>query len=410
MDLIDVKISEIKNLGLIYLYNTDSIFTREENRYLGLKISYNNAKDYIQMDYIDPHFPDLIKKIISRYNQEKDNRNIILLGNLTKRLFEDDEIRKISEERQSYNSEGLSLFSTNLEKLKSFEPYLKEVLRIILERLKRYKVVTIDKIDGYNKKYVVNYSIGSVKKSFPIIISFIDNKTISFKIGTVDEMLIGVTGTIKNDLSEIICEWKSDICNASGHVLYDVVNNIVDKKVTLLDEDVYHNDVGDTIIDSDIELIQFYLNLFSIEWDKEFMKTSDYNFIFGYDNSKIVKEEDALVENHGMQLYVTDNEVVLKYVARDSLKKYNNALRVDLEEELCEITVKKVYFDGDTHLLVEKTSGNAYGKKYDYVIYKTGDIDFKQPFEIQKEARIDTEVQSIYDVTTKALELMGGNN
>ncbi|MCH5166674.1 MAG: hypothetical protein J1F35_02155 [Erysipelotrichales bacterium] len=410
MDLTEVKISEIKNLGLIYVYSTDSVFTDEENKYLGIKVSYDNSKNFIQMDYKNPHFPSLVKKIISQYYKEKDNRNIILLGNLTNKFIEDDEIRRIAEERQKYQSEGLTLFGTRVEKLKAFEPYLKETIGFILKYLKRYDGVTIGEIDGYNKKFIVNYSIGSVNKQLQMIIGFIDDRTIDFRIGAINGEAIDIQGKITNNFNEVVVEWNNTSKNGNGIIVYDVNNAIVEKKVTISGEDLYHQTEGDTITNSDIELINFYLKLFGISWDKEFMKTGDNNFIFGYDNNDITKEEDALVINHGMQLFITDDEVVLKYVVRDSLKKYKNSFHVDLDEELCEITVKKVIIDNETHLLIEKTSGNSYGKKYDYVIYKTGNIDFKKPFEVEQEIKIDTEVKSIYDVIKRTKELTGGNN
>lgn len=410
MDLIDVKISEIKNLSTIFVYNTDSIFTKDENKYLGIRVSYANSKDYIKMDYKDPHFPALVKKIISRYYQEKDNRNIILLGDLTKRLIEDDEIKKICEKRLDYNSVGLTLFSTNKEKLASFEPYLKETLKFILKHLKRYEVVTINSIDGYNKKFVVEYSIGPVQKELPIIIYFTDDKTIKFQLGSIDGETIDVQGSITNNLNQVVATWESNTRNASGLIAYDIADDIVEKKVTIADIVTHHQVVGDTIIDSDIELINFYLSLFGITWDKEFMKTDDYNFIFGYVEKKLEKDEDLLVESYGMQLYITDDEVVLRHITRDSLNKYDNSLHLDLDEELCEITVKKIDVGKDINLLIEKTSSNNSGKKYEYVVYNVGDIDFHKPFKVYDEVRINDEVKSIHDVINKTLELRGGNN
>ena len=37
MDLKEVQISEIKNLKLIYVFTTDSIFKNESNKYVGAK-------------------------------------------------------------------------------------------------------------------------------------------------------------------------------------------------------------------------------------------------------------------------------------------------------------------------------------------------------------------------------------
>ena len=37
------KVNEIRNLNLIYVYSTNSIFDKDNNKYVGIKIVYNNA-------------------------------------------------------------------------------------------------------------------------------------------------------------------------------------------------------------------------------------------------------------------------------------------------------------------------------------------------------------------------------
>ena len=36
------RVNEIKNLNLIYVYSTNSIFDKDNNKYVGIKIVYNN--------------------------------------------------------------------------------------------------------------------------------------------------------------------------------------------------------------------------------------------------------------------------------------------------------------------------------------------------------------------------------
>ena len=45
-----------------------------------------------------------------------------------------------------------------------YTKYLTKVLKIIFKAIKNYDCVNIDSIDGFNHKYVVNYSIGNIKK------------------------------------------------------------------------------------------------------------------------------------------------------------------------------------------------------------------------------------------------------
>lgn len=55
------KINEIRNLNLIYVFSTNSIFDNDNKKYVGIKLVYNNAS-ILEVDYRDPLFGSLIKK------------------------------------------------------------------------------------------------------------------------------------------------------------------------------------------------------------------------------------------------------------------------------------------------------------------------------------------------------------
>ena len=71
MDIIEAKISEIKNLNLIYVFTTDNILRDKNSEYIGVKIVYDKDK-VLNLDYKNKHFELFLKKILSRYNKEKD--------------------------------------------------------------------------------------------------------------------------------------------------------------------------------------------------------------------------------------------------------------------------------------------------------------------------------------------------
>ena len=81
MKLSEAQIYSIKNLDLIYIFATDSILNNETNKYIGAKVVYDNKKT-LTFDYTDKYFEKYIKKILEVYNNEKDNRNIVLLGDI----------------------------------------------------------------------------------------------------------------------------------------------------------------------------------------------------------------------------------------------------------------------------------------------------------------------------------------
>lgn len=408
MDLTNIKISEIKNLNLIYLYSTDSIFTKDEKKYLGIRVVYNNNKDYMSLDFKDSHFSSLVKHIIKRYNQEKDSRNIILLGALTQKLMSDEELIKISEERQSFSSNGLTLFDTNKEKIKVFEPYIKEVIKDLLKSLKQYDVVSVDKIDGYNNRYIIEYSIGNVKKELHVILSLSEKDTLLFKIRIFDGINLLIEGQIKNELNNVFVDYKTEDNSVSGNYIYDAIDNNVLKKVVSGNNTIYYSEDADTIVDEDRKLVDFYLNLFSISWDNEFLKTADNNYIFGCSENLLEEQDNILKENHGMQLYITDDVVKLKYKIKNGISKFNNYLNVELDYTLYEITLSKLEINGKMYALIEKVTSNEFGKKYDYTIHEIDDVSFKNPFSI-KDTNTLSDIKSLYDVKNMVLKRTGGN-
>lgn len=159
------------------------------------------------------------------------------------------------------------------------------------------------------------------------------------------------------------------------------------------------------MISEDQELIAFYLKLFGIDWNQEFIKTGDYNYISGMESNLLEEESNVLVEDHGIQLYIKDDRVVLKYKVKNGIAKYNNTLNVELEYTEYEIILTKLLIVNEPHILIEKVSRNDFGKKYDYEVYKTEDIDFTKPFTTESAIKIDEQPHSLYDIKKKVLSL-----
>ena len=108
MDLITAQISEIKNLNLIQIYATDSVFNDNTNKYIGARVVFNN-NNVLSLNYKDKHFQIFIKKILEKYKEEKDNRNIILLGELTKKLVADPDFQVLNQrEKVGVQDKGIS--------------------------------------------------------------------------------------------------------------------------------------------------------------------------------------------------------------------------------------------------------------------------------------------------------------
>ena len=386
MDALDIEISQIKNLNMIYLYNIDNALSNRERKYIGLQVTYNNHKSKIDLDFKDKHFADLLKKVMYRYNQEKDKRNIVLLGDLSEVLFEDDEILETALKRNEFNSTGRKVFGSMKELIKPFLPYLKEIITLVLTQ--------IQEITGYNKRFIVHYSIVGIKKEFPITLYFSDENTLNFQIGFIEGKSIGISGYINNEIDKVSYNFNHPYERYKGNFEYDLKAKTVEKNILLDGVPIYESNESDTITKEDAEVIKFYLELFEIEFNGEVLKTDDNNFLLGTKISGYTN---------------------LKYRLKNCLNKLKYKIDIPLDFEDYEITLKRIDINNRKRLIVECITTNNIGKKYDYVVYETDNIDFKHPFEIKGKEILEGEIKSLYDIEKKLIrkevhKVEGGEN
>ena len=125
MDLIEAKIAEIKNLNLIYIFTTDNILKNKTDKYVGVKVLYDKDKTF-SLDYKSEHFETFMKRILVRYNKEKNKRNIILLGDLTKKLMQDSFFALKEEKGESSQTSGI-LVNAKKNNVKAYHKYLNRI-------------------------------------------------------------------------------------------------------------------------------------------------------------------------------------------------------------------------------------------------------------------------------------------
>ena len=396
MDLKEVQISEIKNLNLIYIFTTDNILRGKSEKYIGIKIVYDDNRT-ISLDYKDKYFEKFIKRIIERYNKEKSSRNIILLGDLTKKIINDKSFESLGKEN-THKTVGISIFNTNNYELKKYEVYLIETLKNILKIAKGYEVIEIDKIDGYNNKFVVYYSVGTVKLEMHIILSFKDENHIDFRINHIDGINLNITGSIENNINNVLIKWSSKTTKLNGKTLYNAMYGLTEKTINSDIQTIYHSENSETVLKEDIELISFYLKLFNIPILKNIIKTDDNNYILGENEIINDIDEDIFYKNNGIQISIKENLVIIRYQVTNELSKYNNKINVTLSKNLTEFILTKMVFDKESYVLVEQKNTNEFGTSYNYNVYKTENFDLTKPFETKNMLNIDTDVSSIDDI------------
>lgn len=406
MDLKGVLISDIKNLELIYIYSYDSIFKNDTNKYIGAKVVYNNNK-ILSLDYKDKFFETFIRKILETYNIEKDSRKIILLGSLTKKLINESSFDVLKKENVTGNqNKGLAMFNSFDRYLIWFKNILKEAIKVIISYTKNYETFNITSIDGYNHKFFINYNIGSVKKSIPIIISQLDYDTISFRLNIIDKTLNSIEGKIENDCGKITIDW-TDKNNIEGHIEYTAQNNKAEKRIDSQEEVLYLDNTLNSITMDDTKIIDFYYNLCQLNKPSHILKINESSFVLTDEELISNEKEGKLYKKIGSQIELDKNNISIKYSIKNGFNKYDDQIRVTLDQDTVEIIISKICIDNKYYLLMEKKFKNNFNSSYSYSIIEVNcDLDLTKPFDIINTKEIKEEIIFLDDV--KKYVLRGG--
>lgn len=412
MDLKEVQISEIKNLNLVYVFTTDSIFKKGTNKYVGARVVFENNTRSLALDYKDKHFEKFIRRILERYNKEKDKRKIILLGELTKKLMSDSSFAVLEKvQKDGVQTVGIPSFNTSNRNIKEESPYLKQVMKMILMVYKNYEVVKVDSIDGFNKKYIVNYSVGPVKKMMPIIISQREDGVIDFKLKRIDDVQSPISGTLVSDGGLVDIKWQSDNEELQGSLLYDTQNGIVERKVTSNGQTIIYDENKDTLLEEDASLIKFYFDLCGLEIPSNITKVDDTSFLLSQETTLNDDEKEILYSNIGAQISVEQDEVRIKYRVKNCFSKYNNQINTVLDEEKEEITFKRIDLEPGYGIIVEvKTEAKDREPSFNHRIYEIdSEVDLRKPFEFTSTYHVDSEIKTMEKARQYVKQKKGGN-
>lgn len=393
MDLIQAQISEIKNLNAIYIFTTDSILKNNTEKYVGAKVVYDKDKTF-SLDYKSEYFSDFIKRILTRYNKEKNKRNIVLLGDLTKKLV-NDSLFDIEEEKQVFVQPTSILVNSKKNEVKRQEKYLKKVLKVIFKAIKNYDFVSIDSIDGFNHKYVVNYSIGNIKKQLHMLIFVKDEDNIDFRITNIDGDVVNINGTIEENLSIIKINWCDDVKNINGSIVYDSKEKIIEEKLYKDMQPIVSREYFDTLLDEDENIISFYLDLCNLKILNNIMKIDDNCYFLSDEN--VLGEDDTSIFYKGLScsINIYNDQVIIRYKEKNGISKYNEQIKVVLDEEINEFILKKLFVGNKFYILLEKRNIKDKNNNYNYNLLELdNDIDLFNPFDVKKKTEINQELKS----------------
>lgn len=412
MELKEVQISEIKNLNLIYVFTTDSIFKKGTNKYVGARVVFENNTRAFALDYKDKHFEKFIRRLLDRYNKEKDKRKIILLGELTKKLMSDSSFAVLEKvQNEGVQTSGIPSFNTSDRNVKEESPYLKQALEMILKIYKNYEVVEVDSITGFNKKFIVNYSVGSVKKTMPIVISRNGDGSLEFRLKRIDDIFAPISGTLLSDGGKVDIKWQSNDEDLQGFLLYDTQNGVVERKVTSNGQTIIYDENKDTLLEEDAALIKFYFDLCELEIPSHITKVDDTSFLLSQETTLNDDEKEILYSNIGTQISVEEDEVRINYRVKNCFSKYNDQINTVLDEEKEEIIFKRVNLEPGYGVLVEvKTESQTADASYNHRVFEVDSkVDLRKPFEYTNTYYVDSELKTMEKAKQYIKQRKGGN-
>ena len=366
MNLIEAQIADIKNLNTIYIFTTDSIL-KDNSKYIGAKVLYDKDKIF-SLDYKSEYFESFIKKILVRYNKEKNKRNIILLGDLTKKLVQDSFFTILEDKKEFKQTSGI-LVNNKKNQVKLYEVYLEKAIQVILKNLYNYEYVKVKKIDGFNYKYVVTYNC-PLERQLYMLIFIKEDGNLDFRISNIDKNNVNISGTIIDKFNSIEINWYESNQNLKGIVTLNIKDKLITERVYKEDEPYYFKENEDTLLDEDEEIINFYTELFGIKKLSNVMKVADCNYLLSDSNVLVENDEGIFYNNTQVQISLLDEDVIIKEKIKNGISKYNDEIKVTLDEEINEYTLKQLEIDSKFYILIQKRTKKNNSNTYSYEVLK----------------------------------------
>lgn len=367
------RVNEIRNLNLIYVYSTNSIFDKENNKYVGIKLVYNNAS-ILEVDYRDPLFGLLIKRVLERYNKEKNQRNIVLLGDFTKELIQNASFYVLEEKEEKNNQ--IDYYSYENKLLNKYKPYLFETLKAIFNEIfKNYSFKVIG-LEGFNRKFRLEYSISGVSKSTNMIIYNKDNE-LHFKIGNIENSNEYIIGSIKQTNNKVISEFNYG--EYKGKLEYDALNKEALEEIYVDNYLYYTNDNKKLLYDDDMGKILYYLEQLGIPYTDNVLMINDNTFLCFY-SENIDKEGELLYRENLIFMNFSEDRIDITKTMREGFSKYDGIVSVLLDENEDTITIRKLY-DLNNEFLVKEVCKNG-DYSYEVAILDT-DKDLSRNYRLE---------------------------
>ena len=372
-------INEIKNINLIYVFSKTSIFNKTDNNFIGLTVVYADGNKTLKIDYQDPNFAKAIVRVVDRYEKEKDKRKIILLGEYTRKFLKDKSCFKIEKETDTKNDQ-IPYFSWENKAVCKYQKYLYGMICFIAKNIYKSDTFSITSLTGFKNNYNLNYKMAYQNKNINMIICE-NEDAIDFKIASINGSKDIINGTIKSKKDGIITTFE--IGDYKGYIDYNLTDLEISKHIDLLYNTIYHENIKETILNEDRELIDFYLRFIGDKSNNNILKINDNTFII-YSKSEESFEEleskNTIYQSSKTYLNIYDDVVRIIKVKTNGMSVVDGFVDKQLSNSIEEVNIRK--FEGS--IIVENNDNGNYS--YQIMI---DNIDFKYPFDNSKLCNID---------------------
>lgn len=132
---------------------------------------------------------------------------------------------------------------------------------------------------------------------------------------------------------------------------------------------------------------------------KKIVKVGDSSYLLAEETDLNDDDKEILYSNTSAQLDVLQDEVRISFRIKNCFSKYNNQINTVLDQEIEEVTFKKLDVDSKKYIIAEiKSKTDTQDATYKHRIFEVAsDIDFRKGFEYTNTYYSDRELKTLED-------------
>lgn len=399
----EIEIEQIRDLSTINLVDlTDDIVSDTNNR-LTLIVSYGN-KQNIKYNYLDEHFPLLLRKVVELYSKSPNKKDILLIGDYTKKVLGDLEnlYKQIDNNKEIPYVQDYPIVENSTQRfnIKIIEGIIKDLSKSLIFLDTDTVGYNYTGVKGFKDRYSITYQKNNKEYFIPISINK-DAKNYKFKVGAIAKNVFNINGNIVFYDKSVIASWIDNSSKLKGNISYSL-DPLKEQNIVKFEENIVGMQKKETTFSTkDNDLIKLYSSLYDINISK-LNKCSENIYISESEN---IKDNTSIIQNG---YFYIDKEVVnIKLKTKRNLK-YDDHYSFFLENEDIDIILREVNIDDKKYILEQinylptRSTGEYkyfFQNKYNYKLYEiNNEGSLNKGFEIKNIINIDNTINSVDDL------------